>query len=74
MGLPGRLMISVRRRITLAARLSMARGVNCVEYARSEMISPEGEHSVGSDGFMEFEADQEALERLVIDTFFKPME
>lgn len=48
--------------------------VNCAEYARSEMITPAGEHAVGSDGFMEFEADQEALERLVMDIFFEPLE
>ena len=48
--------------------------VNCVAYTREAMISPEGEHSVGSDGFMEFEVDPQALEHLVIDTFFEPLE
>ena len=48
--------------------------VNCVAYAREAMVSPEGEHSVGSDGFMEFEVDPQALEHLVIDTFFEPLE
>ena len=48
--------------------------VNCVAYKREAMVSPEGEHSVGSDGFMEFEVDPQALEHLVIDTFFEPLE
>lgn len=48
--------------------------VNCVAYKREAMVSPEGEHSVGDDGFMEFEVDPQALEHLVIDTFFEPLE
>lgn len=48
--------------------------VSCVEYVRADMISPPGEHSVGDDGFMEFEPDAQALERLVISTFFEPLE
>lgn len=40
-------------------------------YEVSEMITLSGEHRAGSDGFMEFHADTQALEALVIDLFYR---
>lgn len=43
------------------------------DYERTAIISPAGEHVVGKDGFVEFYADQTALEELVLQTFFEPL-
>ena len=40
-------------------------------YARETMCTLEGEHVVGADGHMEFYADAEALEELVIRAFYE---
>ena len=47
---------------------------NCKQYDRVETISLDGTHEVGKDGFMEFHADEAALEALVMDLFYKPVE
>ena len=40
-------------------------------YSRTDTISPIGEHSLGDNGFVEFHADEHALEELVLDVFFE---
>ena len=47
---------------------------NSRDYIRSEIIHPAGEYVLGKDGFTEFHADETALEDLVIDTFYYPVE
>lgn len=42
------------------------------DYKKCAIITPYGEYIVGKDGFMEFHADEAALEALVIKTFFAP--
>ena len=42
-------------------------------YTRTGPISPLGEHTIGDDGFVEFHADESALEKLVLDIFFEPV-
>lgn len=42
-------------------------------YERAETVSPAGEHTIGTDGFIEFHADQEALEELVLELFYEPV-
>ena len=46
---------------------------NTRRYTRAETISPAGEHSVGSNGFVEFHADEAALAQLVLGLFFEPV-
>lgn len=41
------------------------------KYTREEITSLAGNHVIGSDGFVEFYPDQEALNLFVLDTFFK---
>lgn len=41
------------------------------KYARSEILYPKGEYVVGESGFMEFHADEKAIERLVFDIFYE---
>ena len=43
------------------------------DYERAAIVTPAGEHITGSDGFVEFPADQAALEELVISLFFEPL-
>ena len=47
---------------------------NSRDYQRMDLIRLEGEYTVGSDGFMEFHADPAALEQMVIDLFYEPVE
>lgn len=44
------------------------------DYLRGEMISPQGEHTIGESGFVEFYADDRALEELVLEVFFELVE
>ena len=44
------------------------------DYELESVLWLEGEHRVGSDGFMQFYADQEALEQMVIDIFYEKVE
>lgn len=46
---------------------------NSRHYSRAETLSPAGEHQVASDGFMQFVADEAALEEMVIGLFFEPV-
>lgn len=39
-------------------------------YEVTDIITPEGSHTVGNTGFMEFHLDEEALEKMLIDVFF----
>ena len=43
-------------------------------YERTPMQSLKGEHILAQDGFMEFIADQEALDGLVLTLFFREVE
>lgn len=40
------------------------------EYTRTALLEPEGNHEIGSDGFMEFHADDDALKAMVLDLFY----
>lgn len=42
-------------------------------YQRTTVIKPEGTHEVGSDGFMQFHADEANLKQIVINLFFEEM-
>lgn len=42
------------------------------DYERQSVISLQGEHSLGEDGFMEFHPDERALEQLVLERFYEP--
>lgn len=42
------------------------------DYERQSVISLQGEHSLGEDGFMEFHPDEKALEQLVLERFYEP--
>lgn len=44
------------------------------DYVRSDIIHPAGDYVLGEDGFTEFHADETALEDLVIETFYYPVE
>lgn len=41
-------------------------------YSRTPIRLLEGEHVVGPDGFMEFHADEKALQKLVLEIFYEP--
>ena len=43
---------------------------NAREYTRMPPLEPDGNHEIGSDGFMEFHADNDALEAMVLDLFY----
>ena len=43
------------------------------DYERMDTVSPAGSHTTGSSGFIEFYADQEALEELVLELFYEPV-
>ena len=43
------------------------------EYERRVAEIP-GEHRIGEDGFMEFHADEDAVERLVLELFYQKMQ
>lgn len=59
---------------------SMSRGwlINvanaCLQYDAQETQTLAGEYRVGEDGFMEFHAEETALQALLIHTFLKPIE
>ncbi len=42
------------------------------DYQAATLTIP-GEHRIGSDGFMQFHADAEALKQLVLDLFYEPL-
>lgn len=41
------------------------------EYSRQEMVHPQGEYTIGDDGFVEFHANEAALEELVMRLFYQ---
>lgn len=41
------------------------------DYARQETLSISGEHRVGSDGFMQFYADEASLYETVLNLFYE---
>lgn len=41
------------------------------QYARGDILTLAGFHSVGSDGFVEFYPDRQALNAFIVDTFFE---
>ena len=41
------------------------------DYRFAEIVRPEGEYVIGGDGFMEFHADESALQKLVIGLFYQ---
>ena len=43
---------------------------NARTYDRTAPLEPEGNHEIGSDGFMEFHADDDALKAMVLDLFY----
>ena len=43
---------------------------NARGYARAALLEPEGSHEIGSDGFMEFHVDEDALKALVLELFY----
>ena len=57
----------------LTTDMSRGRLVNTLwsarEYARTTPLAPEGSHEIGSDGFMEFHADDDALKAMVLELF-----
>lgn len=44
------------------------------DYERVETLQPKGTHRVGTDGFMQFEADADDLKRIVLELFYEPIE
>lgn len=55
--------------------LSRGRMINEVwaarNYERLAVLKPDGSHSIGSDGFMQFHVDEAALEQSIIDLFYE---
>ncbi len=41
------------------------------EYRENDLIQPAGEHVIGSDGFMEFLADEKDIRRIVLEIFYE---
>ena len=41
------------------------------EYSRQEMVHPQGEYTIGDDGFAEFHVNEAALEELVMRLFYQ---
>ncbi|MDD4311891.1 MAG: hypothetical protein PHW41_05355, partial [Eubacteriales bacterium] len=41
------------------------------DYTRQEMVHPQGEYTLGEDGFIEFHANETALEALVMRLFYQ---
>jgi len=44
------------------------------DYKRNAVFKPEGTHVVGEDGFMQFYADESALEQIVMELFYKKVQ
>ena len=58
----------------LTTNLSRSELINAAwktkDYARLETLVPAGTYAVGSDGFMEFHADEAALEQMILGLFY----
>lgn len=59
----------------LTTNISRGRLINEVwtsrEYQRTAVVKPAGTHEIGSDGFMQFHADEADIEQIVIDLFYE---
>ncbi len=59
----------------LTTNLSRGRLINEIwknkDFSRQTMVQPEGEYTIGEDGFVEFHADEEALQTLVMRLFYQ---
>ena len=59
----------------LTTNLPRGRMINEVwsarNYEKGTVVKPEGTHTVGSDGFMQFYADESALKQTVLELFFE---
>lgn len=59
----------------LTTNLSRGRLINeswaAKDYARAPLVTPAGEHVIGSDGFMEFHVDEDALLQTVLSLFYE---
>jgi hypothetical protein len=47
---------------------------NTKDYVLLDTVHPQGQYVIGEDGFTEFHADETALEDLVIETLYYPVE
>lgn len=43
----------------------------CTKYAQADILTPAGSHTIGTDGFVEFYPDEDALNAMVINVFFE---
>ncbi len=43
----------------------------CRDYERPDTVTPEGSHCIGTDGFVEFHADEQALSALLAESFYE---
>lgn len=63
---------------SITSNMNRGRMINeankAIGYERGTVLRLEGEHTEGKDGFVRFYADEEALERLTIDTFYKKVQ
>jgi hypothetical protein len=41
------------------------------DYTRKPLVEIPGTHRIGEDGYMEFHADEDALEQIVLDLFYQ---
>ena len=61
---------------SLVTNMKRGRMINEVwkarNYTRAATVTPEGEHFIGDDGFMEFHVDEDALTQMVLELFFEP--
>lgn len=61
----------------LVTNVSRAQMINDVwasrEYQRNPVSIPDGTHVIGSDGYMEFHADEDNLEQLILEMFYKKL-
>lgn len=59
----------------LTTNISRGRLINeswaAKDYERSPLVTPAGEHAIGSDGFMEFHVDEDALLQTVLSLFYE---
>lgn len=59
----------------LTTNISRGRLINeswaAKDYERAPLVTPTGEHVIGSDGFMEFHADEDALLQTVLSLFYE---
>lgn len=59
----------------LTTNLSRGRLINeswaAKDYARAPLVTPAGKHVIGSDGFMEFHVDEDALLQTVLSLFYE---